>query len=122
MGKTKRRTDDNDHHVGARIRELRTTLGISQPQMADQIGVTYQQARKYESGANRISAGRLFEIAQALGVNVNDFFEGLKFRPVPALTDRQRVCMELVRDFMAIGNEKHQAGLAQLARALVSEE
>ena len=52
-----------DHHVGARIRERRTTLGLSQQQLARMIGVTYQQAHKYERGLNRISAGRLFEIA-----------------------------------------------------------
>ena len=122
MGKTKRQTGDNDHRVGARIRERRITLGISQSQLADQIGVTYQQARKYEQGVNRIPAGRLFEIAQVLGVAVDYFFYGLKCRPAPALTERQRMCMELVRDFMAISDEKHQVGLAQMARALSSEE
>src|SRR5665213_1944577 len=57
------RTQDIDHHVGARVRERRIMLGFTQQQLADLIGVTYQQAHKYERGINRISAGRLFEIA-----------------------------------------------------------
>ena len=54
------RATDTDRHVGVRIRERRIMLGLSQQQMADLIGVTYQQAHKYERGINRISAGRPF--------------------------------------------------------------
>ena len=57
-----------DDHVGARIRERRIMLGLTQQQLAEMIGVTYQQAHKYERGINRVSAGRLFEIARVLGV------------------------------------------------------
>jgi DNA-binding XRE family transcriptional regulator len=53
------RTQDIDHHVGARVRERRIMLGLTQQQLADLIGVTYQQAHKYERGINRVSAGRL---------------------------------------------------------------
>ena len=53
-------------------------LGLSQQQMAEMIGVTYQQAHKYERGINRIFAGRLFEISQVLGVSVGFFYEGLE--------------------------------------------
>ena len=66
-----------DRHVGTRIRERRVMLGLSQQQLAQMIGVTYQQAHKYERGLNRISAGRLYEIAQVLKVPVSWFFEGL---------------------------------------------
>ena len=52
-------------------------LGLTQQQMAELIGVTYQQAHKYEKGINRIAAGRLFTIAQALGVEVGYFFDGM---------------------------------------------
>lgn len=72
------RATDTDRHVGARIRERRIVLGLSQHQMADLIGVTYQQAHKYESGINRVSAGRLFEIARVLKVPVGYFFEQLE--------------------------------------------
>ena len=72
------RTQDIDRHVGARIRERRIMLGLTQQQLADLIGVTYQQAHKYERGINRVSAGRLFEVAQVLGVPVSYFFDGLE--------------------------------------------
>src|SRR4051794_31223821 len=60
------RTQDIDRHVGARVRERRIMMGLTQQQLADLIGVTYQQAHKYERGINRVSAGRLYEIAQVL--------------------------------------------------------
>lgn len=116
------RANDTDRHVGARIRERRIMLGLSQQQMADLIGVTYQQAHKYERGINRISAGRLHEIAQVLGVPVGYFFEGLENQRSPDLTARQRMCLELARNFSSITNERHQEALSQLARALASEE
>jgi len=65
-----------DRHVGARMRERRIMLGLTQQQMAELIGVTYQQAHKYEKGINRIAGGRLYAIAQALGVEVGYFYEG----------------------------------------------
>jgi transcriptional regulator with XRE-family HTH domain len=88
--------------------------------MANMIGVTYQQAHKYERGINRISAGRLYEIAQVLGVPVSFFFEGLDGEATPELNDRQRMCLELARNFASISNEKHQEALSQMARALAS--
>ena len=115
------RANDTDRHVGGRIRERRIMLGLSQQQMAELIGVTYQQAHKYERGINRISAGRLYEIAQVLGVAVNYFFEGVESQRAPDLTARQRMCLELARNFSSIQNEKHQEALSQLARALVTE-
>ena len=116
------RANDTDKHVGSRIRERRIMLGLSQQQMADLIGVTYQQAHKYERGINRISAGRLFEIAQVLGVPVGFFYEGLENRRGSDLNARQRMCLELARNFTAITNERHQEALSQLARVLASED
>lgn len=116
------RANDTDRHVGARIRERRIMLGLSQQQMADLIGVTYQQAHKYERGINRISAGRLYEIAQVLGVPVSYFFEGLDNQRAPDLTARQRMCLELARNFSSITNEKHQEALSQMARALAAAD
>lgn len=66
-----------DDHVGRRIRERRVLLGLTQEQLAKLIGVTYQQAHKYERGINRVSAGRLFEIARVLSVPVGFFFDGI---------------------------------------------
>src|SRR5947199_6467929 len=92
-----------DDHVGARIRERRIMLGLSQQQLAQLIGVTYQQAHKYERGLNRISAGRLYDIAQVLSAPVSWFFEGLSTDvSTVELTPRQRMCLELARNFAAI--------------------
>ena len=73
--KPRARAQDVDRHVGARMRDRRVMLGLTQHQMAELIGVTYQQAHKYEKGINRVAAGRLYKIAQALGVDVSYFFE-----------------------------------------------
>jgi len=115
------RANSTDKHVGTRIRERRIMLGLSQQQMANMIGVTYQQAHKYERGINRISAGRLYEIAQVLGVPVSFFYEGLDGDSAPELNDRQRMCLELARNFASISNEKHQEALSQMARALATQ-
>lgn len=66
-----------DLHVGARVRMRRKLLGVSQEKLADALGLTFQQVQKYERGANRISASKLFEIARFLGVPPSYFFEGL---------------------------------------------
>ena len=116
------RATETDRYVGGRIRERRIMLGLSQQQMAHMIGVTYQQTHKYERGINRISAGRLYEIAQVLRVPLSYFFEGLGDRPEgEALTARQRMCLELARNFTQINNARHQEVLSQLARTLAQE-
>lgn len=116
------RTQDIDRHVGARIRERRIMLGFTQQQLADLIGVTYQQAHKYERGINRVSAGRLFEVAQVLSVPVNYFFDGLTDERGGSISPRERMCLELARNFAQIPNERHQEALSQLARVLAAGE
>ncbi len=119
-GPGRSRAQDIDRHVGARMRERRIMLGLTQQQMAELIGVTYQQVYKYEKGINRIAAGRLCTIADALGVDVTFFFEGIdndrEFKPTP----QQRMILELARNFISIPNRKHQDALCSLARALAS--
>jgi transcriptional regulator with XRE-family HTH domain len=115
------RTQDIDRHVGSRVRERRIMLGLTQQQLADLIGVTYQQAHKYERAINRVSAGRLFEIAQVLSVPVSYFFDGLAEDNERSITPRERMCLELSRNFAQIPNERHQEALSQLARALAAE-
>ena len=83
-----KRVQDVDRHVGARMRERRIMLGLTQQQLAELIGVTYQQAHKYEKGINRIAAGRLSSIAQALGVEVGYFYDGLTSTPGPSRPPR----------------------------------
>ncbi len=115
------RPQDIDRHVGNRMRERRIMLGLTQQQMAELIGVTYQQAHKYEKGINRIAAGRLYNVARALGVDVSFFFEGLgdaePFRP----TAQQRMLLELARNFISLPNRRHQEAICMLARALAED-
>ena len=66
-----------DLHVGALIRARRKALGISQTELAESLGLTFQQVQKYERGANRVSSSKLYEIAQKLDTPLTSFFEGL---------------------------------------------
>lgn len=66
-----------DVHVGGMIRAHRKRLGMSQSQLADALGLMFQQVQKYERGSNRVSASKLFDIAQTLGLSISTFFEGL---------------------------------------------
>jgi transcriptional regulator with XRE-family HTH domain len=107
-----------DYHVGARIRERRIMLGLTQQQFGKIIGVTYQQAHKYEHGINRISAGLLYEIARALDTPITYFYEGVGDEKLPQLAPRQRMLLQTVRNFAAIQNGQHQATLSEVARLL----
>jgi transcriptional regulator with XRE-family HTH domain len=116
-GRYRARPQDVDRYVGARMRERRIMMGLTQQQMADLIGVTYQQAHKYEKGVNRIAAGRLYAIARALGVDIGYFFEGLHNDEGFNATPQQRILLELARNFIGIPR-RHQEALCSLARAL----
>ena len=109
-----------DDHVGGRIRERRLMLGLTQQQLAEMIGVTYQQAHKYERGINRVSAGRLFEIAHALSAPITYFFEGIGEEGPRPILPHQRTLLEITRNIAEIRNEKHREAISQLARALAS--
>ncbi len=117
---------DVDRYVSLRIRQRRIMLGLTQQQMAELIGVTYQQAHKYETGINRISAGRLYQIARALGVDISYFFEDVDPGAGPPrnqqLMPQQRMLLELARNFSAIKNRKHQEAICHLARVLSDNE
>jgi transcriptional regulator with XRE-family HTH domain len=117
---------DVDRYVSLRIRQRRIMLGLTQQQMAELIGVTYQQAHKYETGINRISAGRLYQIARALGVEISYFFEdvepGSGVTRSQELMPQQRMLLELARNFAAIRSRKHQEALCHLARVLSDSE
>jgi transcriptional regulator with XRE-family HTH domain len=114
------RAHDADRHVVMRMRERRIMLGLTQQQMAELIGVTYQQAHKYEKGTNRISAGRLFRIAQALDVEVGFFFDGMGTERVAEPNDRQRAMLDLARSFAHLPTRRHQQAICDLARALAN--
>lgn len=78
--------DPMDVHLGARVREGRLKIGMSQSQLARLIGLSYQQVQKEEKGQNRISASQLFQIAMALELPIEFFFEGVGGRKVQQAT------------------------------------
>ena len=87
-----------DSHVGLRLRERRVALDMSQTALAERVGVTFQQVQKYEKGANRISASKLWDIARFFRVDIGYFFEGLTASP-PGMAEPQAEA--LVHDFPA---------------------
>lgn len=113
-----------DTHVGRRIRQRRWLTGKTQKQLAELVGIKFQQIQKYETGANRVSASRLWDIAQALDVPVAFFFDGLKRAEKedsdtsisPELLENKET-MDLVRTFHEVpeGKRRH---LLDLTRAL----
>jgi transcriptional regulator with XRE-family HTH domain len=111
-----------DDYVGGRIRERRIMLGLTQQKLAEMIGVSYQQAYKYERGVNRLSAGRLFEVARALSVPLTYFYEGFGEEGPRQITPHQRMLLEIARNFAEIRSEKQQEAVSQLVRALASTQ
>jgi transcriptional regulator with XRE-family HTH domain len=110
-----------DAHVGKRIRHRRWMVGMTQQQLADRVGIKFQQIQKYETGMNRVSASRLWDIAEALGVQIAFFFEGLADAEARAaamgdvMADKE--ALELVRSYYAIP-EAQRRRLFDLARVL----
>lgn len=116
-----------DRHVGEKIRLRRTELGLTQEQLAEALGVSYQQIQKYETGANRISAGRIFEIARKLAVDIAWFFDGLALDQGEAAAPmehggRQRSAIELVRKFAQIKDPEVRAAIAGLVKTIVERD
>jgi len=115
-----------DVHVGKRIRQRRWLVGMTQQKLAEAVGIKFQQIQKYETGANRVSASRLWDIADALEVDVSFFFDGLKSgadaetdksSAVPADMMGDKEAMDLVRSYYAIP-ENQRRRLFELARVL----
>ena len=114
-----------DVHVGKRVRHRRWLIGMTQQQLAEQVGIKFQQIQKYETGANRVSASRLWDIAEALDVPVAFFFEGLDDHEsdvvtetaVPADIMGDKEALDLVRSYYSIP-ENQRRRLFELARVL----
>jgi transcriptional regulator with XRE-family HTH domain len=126
----KKTPNPTDKHVGSRVRLRRMMLEVSQTQLGDEVGVTFQQIQKYEKGVNRIGASRLQQIADALQTPVPFFFEG-----APALVGGKRVLvigdpgaellatrdgLALAQAFNAISDDKHRALVVKLAEIFAS--
>jgi transcriptional regulator with XRE-family HTH domain len=118
-----------DVHVGKRIRHRRWLVGVTQQQLAEKVGIKFQQIQKYETGANRVSASRLWDIAESLEVDVSFFFAGMESTdadaapqgaeqsavPTDLLTDKE--ALDLVRSYYSIPEEQRRR-LFDLARVL----
>lgn len=127
-----------DVHVGSRVRLRRTLLGMSQEKLGEAIGLTFQQVQKYERGANRIGASRLFDLSRVLDVPVSFFFDDmaddLEIAPlvdsVPAYDDRtaffdgdsvaKRETLELVRAYYRIMDPGVRKRLFELTKAVAN--
>jgi len=119
-----RQTKHIDRYVGERIRQRRTEIGLTQEQLAEALEVSYQQIQKYETGANRISAGRLFELAGKLDVEMGYFFEGLtpegtQGAAAPGHGGRQRSTIEIARSFSQIEDPEIRAAISGLVKTIV---
>ncbi|MAT36346.1 MAG: transcriptional regulator [Ponticaulis sp.] len=122
---------DIDLHVGKRLRWRRRLLGLTQQELASQVGVRFQQIQKYECGANRITSGRLFDLSRALNVKVQYFFDGLEAldSDVTPANDTetalegdilsQKETLELVRAYYRL-EERPRKRLLELAKSLES--
>ena len=115
-----------DVHVGQRIRQRRWLTGMTQQRLAELVGIKFQQIQKYETGANRVSASRLWDIAHALDVNVSFFFDGIKTEaeeakapsgniPIDVMGDKE--AMDLIRSYYSIPEDQRRR-LFELARVL----
>lgn len=125
-----------DIHVGSRVRLRRTLLGLSQEKLGEAVGLTFQQIQKYERGANRIGASRLFEFSRILDVPVSFFFDDMSERlkgndgqTAAGLADQQQVTLEpdpltrretleLVRAYYRIADPQVRKRLFELAKSL----
>jgi transcriptional regulator with XRE-family HTH domain len=121
-----------DKHVGARVRERRNQVGMSQTDLADALGVTFQQVQKYEKGVNRVGAGRLAEIAQVLGCDLTSFYDGApRVRAAGPGSERMALARRrsevaqspegtMVIEAMANMRPNMRSAMVKIARALVS--
>ncbi|MEM9965355.1 MAG: helix-turn-helix domain-containing protein [Asticcacaulis sp.] len=117
--------------VGARVRGRRKEMGLSQTELAEAVGVTFQQVQKYESGVNRISASKLFEISKVLQTSIQDFFEFPEEQTenFSVSSSEENVInflytsegIELARTFTAIRNGRKRRGILSLIRTLADE-
>jgi len=117
--------DPVDVHVGARIRARRLLIGMNQETLANRLGLTFQQVQKYEGGANRVSASRLSQIADILGVEVDYFFIGLDgetgtadMREEAARERLQRPeAIDLIRSYYAIADGRVRRQFLDMVKA-----
>jgi transcriptional regulator with XRE-family HTH domain len=123
--------DDIDLHIGKRLRRRRRLLGLTQQQLACAVGVRFQQIQKYECGANKVSASRLWRLAEALEVPIAYFYEGLGGAAAPACdlelarsleeAPHRKETLDLIRAYSQL-EERPRRRLLDLAKSLNSGE
>jgi transcriptional regulator with XRE-family HTH domain len=122
----KRGPDPQDIEVGKRVRALRLERGMSQTNLANELGLTFQQVQKYEKGTNRIGAGRLHRIAEILGVPVSTLFGSADGPHEPSSKLFEFIdtaaAMRIMRAFSRVSDPKVQQALTRLAEAIADEE
>jgi transcriptional regulator with XRE-family HTH domain len=111
-----------DFHVGKRLRARRSILGLTQADVARLARMSHQQIQKYESGKDRIPAGRLFELAGLLGVDINWFFDGFDgaSQSGPALTRTEPDVVKLIGAYNRISNDADKVSVQKLATSLAA--
>lgn len=110
-----------DAHVAASLRRHRIAAGLTQADLASLLSLSYQQLQKYETGTNRISAGRLYELSQILSVDISSFFAGVDSPPAPWKPRHggaSRPTIELVNNFDTIEDREIRMVISHLVRAL----
>jgi len=114
---------DADRFLGHRIKQLRLRAGLTQHQVARQLGVSDQQIHKFEKGSNRVSASRLLALARVFDVAVGDLFQGYDGGvPVASPLDPRtaRMLLDVTHSFLEL-ESKHQEALVRLARAMARD-
>ncbi len=112
-----------DVHVGSRVRRSRTLLGMNQTQLGERLGISYQQVQKYETGFNRISASRLYQMSRILDVPVSFFFDGLdEGAEVSSLDDiwLKTETLKFVRAYYRIGDPAARERLFAMTKAMAN--
>lgn len=104
-----------DQLLGATLKRIRLEAELSQQNLADKLGISFQQVQKYESGANRISASRLYDIAKIFNVPVSDLFDGVDGAP-PARSPPD--VDDLMKSFRNIDDERVQQRIIDLVRSI----
>ncbi|MCK4712057.1 MAG: helix-turn-helix transcriptional regulator [Marinosulfonomonas sp.] len=103
-----------DIHVGKRIKEIRTVRGFTQSNVAEHLGISFQQLQKYETGANRVSASRMFELSKLLQVSPSFFFEGLEGEKYESMPPMDMETARIASVLSSITNEKLKSRLNTL--------
>ncbi|MBO4957075.1 MAG: helix-turn-helix transcriptional regulator [Rickettsiales bacterium] len=131
-------TTSVDEYVGLKLKIKRSALGITQNELGDMTGITFQQIQKYEKGANRIGAGRLYEFATILNVPVSYFFDGYDGKNIKTALNDNKISYEtnksyesnipdkevitLIKFFSRIKDKQTRNGIVNLARSLSKNE